>query len=178
LAEKHGAQVFEETLVTDVRPLDGGYEVRTVRSTSCFTRQARRFTAGAVVFAGSALGTMDLLFRMKGNGSLPAISGQLGKRVRTNAESLIGLRVPRSAEDLSQGVAIGSGVYLDEQTHIEATRYPAGSDSLGLLATPLADGRPGWHRILTWVGVLAASLARHPLRTIRCLHPFGFARET
>ena len=184
LAEKHGARVFEETRVVDVRPLnrsaDGadGYEVRTVKSTAWFRRSPRRFTARNVIFSASSLGTMDLLFRLKHQGSLPAISDQLGKGVRTNAESLIGVRVPHSLNDLSKGVAIGSGIYLNERTHIEATRYPAASDSLGLLATPLAGGRPGWHRIATWLGLLAKALVRHPLHTIRCLHPFGFARES
>ena len=97
--------------------------------------------------------------------------------MRTNAESLIGVRAPGLAEDLSQGIAIGSGVYIDQFTHIEAVRYPAGSDAMGLLATPLA-GRRGRARILFWLGTLASSLIRHPWRTIRCLHPFGFARET
>ena len=184
LAEKHGAQVFAETRVTDVIPLDqqadgaNGYEVRTVNSLAFFRRQPRRFTARAVIFAASALGTMDLLFHLKNRGELPLISDRLGERVRTNAESLIGVRVPHSKDDLSKGVAIGSGFYLDEYTHIEATRYPAGSDAIGPLATPLAGGRPGWHRILTWMGVLIRSLVQHPWRTIRCLHPFGFARET
>jgi cholesterol oxidase len=184
LAEKHGARVFEETRVVDVAPLNGqadgagGYEVRTVKSTSRLFRRPRRFTCRSVVFAASALGTMDLLFRLKLRGSLPALSDRLGRNVRTNAESLIGVRVPHSPDDLSKGVAIGSGVYLDEDTHIEATRYPAGSDSLGLLATPLAGGRPGWNRIMVWLRVLTASLLRDPWRTIRCLHPFGFARES
>ena len=183
LAEKHGARVFAETRVVDVAPLNGsgggdGYEVRTVNSLAWFRRQPRRFTAQAVIFAASALGTMDLLFRLKQRGRLPALSAQLGNRVRTNAESLIGVRVPHSAQDLSTGVAIGSGIYIDEHTHIEATRYPAGSDCMGLLATPLADGRPGWNRVATWLGVLCRALLRHPLHTIRCLHPFGFARET
>jgi cholesterol oxidase len=184
LAEKHGAKVYEETRVVGVRPLNshadgsGGYEVDTVRSTSWLRRRPRRFTANSVIFAASALGTMDLLFRQKEDGSLPAISGQLGTCVRTNAESLIGVRVPHSPEDLSKGVAIGSGIYIDEHTHIEATRYPGGSDSLGILATPLAGGRPGWNRIVTWLGVLARSLLRHPLHTVRCLHPFGWARES
>ncbi|HTP36703.1 MAG TPA: GMC family oxidoreductase [Candidatus Acidoferrales bacterium] len=184
LAEKRGARVFEETRVVDVAPLNGsgdgseGYEVRTVNSMAWLRRDPRRFTARAVIFAASALGTMDLLFHLKDRRSLPALSDRLGDRVRTNAESLIGVRVPGCIEDLSKGVAIGSGVYIDEHTHIEATRYPAGSDSLGLLATPLAGGRPGWTRILVWLGVLAGALLRHPLRTIRCLHPFGFAQET
>ncbi len=184
LAEKRGARVFAERRVVDVFPLDGrpdgaaGYEVRTVKSTARLFRRPQRFTCRSLVFAASALGTMDLLFRLKLGGRLPAISNRLGACVRTNAESLIGVRVPHSPEDLSKGIAIGSGVYLDDDTHIEATRYPAGSDSLGLLATPLAGGRPGWNRILVWLRVLAASLLRDPWRTIRCLHPFGFARES
>ena len=75
-------------------------------------------------------------------------------------------------------MAIGSGVYLDEHTHIEATRYPAGSDAMGLLATVLTEGRPGGHRILLWLKNMMASFFRHPFRTVRCLHPFGFARES
>jgi cholesterol oxidase len=183
LAEKHGAQVFAETRVVDVAPLDGksdgseGYEVRTVKSTAWVANQPRRFTCRGVVFAASALGTMDLLFRLKEKGSLPDVSEQLGRRVRTNAESLIGVRVPHSKHDLSLGVAIGSGIYLDEHTHIEATRYPAGSDAMGLLATPLTEGMPGWRRILLWLRTVAVSFLRHPFRTVRCLHPFGWARE-
>jgi cholesterol oxidase len=184
LAEKHGAQVFAETRVVDVKPLNGkpdgseGYEVRTVKSTAWVGKEPRRFTCRGVVFAGSALGSMDLLFRLRESGSLPQISDQLGHRVRTNAESLIGVRVPHSDADLSLGLAIGSGFYLDEHTHIEATRYPAGSDAMGLLATVLTEGTPGWRRILLWLKNLAFGLLRHPLRTTRCLHPFGWARES
>ena len=184
LAERDGARVFEETRVVDVIPLQGkadgseGYEVRTRKSTAWIGRQPRSFTCRGVVFAASALGTMDLLFRLKQKGSLPAISDCLGQRVRTNAESLIGVRIPRSPEDLSQGIAIGSGVYIDEHTHIEAVRYPKGSDAMGLLATLLTGGRPGIGRILLWIGNLVVSLLRHPAKTIRCLHPFGWASES
>jgi cholesterol oxidase len=184
LAEKHGAQVFAETKVVDVTALNGkadgseGYEVLAVKSTSWFRKQPRHFTCKGVVFAASALGTTDLLFRLKQNGSLPTISDQLGNRVRTNAESLIGVRVPRSRDDLSKGIAIGSGIYLDEHTHIEAVRYPEGSDAMGFLATLLTGGRPGHTRILLWLRTLAVAFLRRPLHTVRCLHPFGWARES
>jgi cholesterol oxidase len=183
-AEKGGAKVFAETRVVDVKPLGGaadgsaGYAVFTRSSTSWLRRQRRRFTCRSVVFAGSALGTMDLLFRVKQRGSLGAISDCVGKCVRTNAESLIGIRVPGSREDLSKGIAIGSGFYLDEHTHIEATRYPAGSDAMALLGTVLTSGRPGFTRVMLWVGTLIGNLLRHPMRTIRALHPFGWARES
>lgn len=184
LAEKHGARLFPETKVVDVKPRDGsvdgssGYEVCTVKSTALFRREPRRFTTHGVVFSASSLGTMELLFQLKEKGSLPSISGQLGKHVRTNSESLIGARTPGCREDLSQGVAIGSGVYIDEHTHIEAVRYPRGSDSLSFLTTMLTDGRPGPRRVALWSKNVFAALLRHPLKTLRLLQPFGFARES
>jgi cholesterol oxidase len=183
LAEKHGAQVFPETQVVNVTPLSGandgsaGYEVCTVKSTTWIRRQPQRFTCRAVVFSASALGTMELLFNLKEKGSLPAISQQLGKHVRTNSESLIGARMPGYREDLSKGIAIGSGVYIDEHTHIEAVRYPSGSDAMGFLTTILTNGRPGPRRIGMWLKNVAASLLRHPIQTIRVLQPLGWARE-
>ena len=184
LAEKNGARVFAETRVVDVKPLGGaadgsaGYEVCTENSLAWLRKHPRRFTCRGVVFAASALGSMDLLFRLKQKGSLASLSDQLGNRVRTNAESLIGVRVPGSREDFSKGIAIGSGIYLDEHTHIEAVRYPAGSDAMGPLATLLTGGRPGHTRILLWISTLFGSLLRHPIRTARALHPFGWARES
>ena len=88
------------------------------------------------------------------------------------------MRVPGSSEDLSKGVAIGSGVYIDEHTHIEAVRYPAGSDTMGMLATILTGGRPGPGRIGLWIRNLTVSLLRHPFKTLRILQPVGWARES
>jgi cholesterol oxidase len=183
LAEKHGALVFPETKVVDVKPLNGardgssGYQVSTVKSTAWLRRHPRRFTCRGVVFAASSLGTMELLFHLKETGSLPAISDQLGKHVRTNSESLIGARVPGSCQDFSQGIAIGSGIYIDEHTHIEAVRYPGGSDTMSLLTTLLTDGHPGSRRIALWLRNVFGSLLCHPLKTLRLLRPWGWARE-
>jgi len=183
LAEKHGAKVFPETRVVDVRPLgrkkDGsaGYEVTAVKSTAWLQRHPGRFTSRAVIFAASSLGTMELLFHLRERGSLAHLSQELGKHVRTNSESIIGARIPGSAEDLSQGVAIGCGVYIDQHTHIEAVRYPRGSDAMSFLSTVLTDGRPGSTRILRWLRNMIGSLLRHPLKTLRLFRPWGWARE-
>ncbi len=183
LAEERGAAVFPETKVVDVRPLAGmndgsaGYEVSTIDSTAWIRREPRKLTARAIVFSASSLGTMELLFRLKDVGSLPNISNTVGKHVRTNSESIIGARVPNCPEDLSQGIAIGSGIYIDEHTHIEAVRYPNGADLLGLLTTFLTDGRPGPERIWLWIRNGVRSLARHPIKTLRLISPWGWARE-
>lgn len=183
LAEKRGAQVLAETKVVDVKPLNGsdgadGYEVNTVNSISLIGGGRRRFTCRGIVFSASSLGTMELLFSLKDKGSLPAISDQLGKRVRTNSESLIGVRIPGSSDDLSKGVAIGSGVYIDEHTHIEAVRYPNGSDAMSFLSTILTSGRPGRARIGSWVKNLLLSMVRRPIKTFQILRPHGWARES
>lgn len=177
-AEKRGAQIFAETRVVDVRPRgapDGseGYELRTERSTAWFAKQPRTFTTRHVVLAASALGTMDLLMRMKEAGALPAISDRLGHDVRTNSESILGVRFPGKDVDMSKGIAIGSGIHIDQFTHIEATRYSRGSDVLGLIATMLVNGK-GWRRIAAWMW----SAIRHPIRFWRAAWPFGFARQT
>jgi len=183
LAEKHGVRIFAETRVVDVKPLGGagdgslGYEVGTVESIAWIYRHPQVFTCHAVVFSASALGTMELLFHLKEKGSLPAISSQLGRHVRTNSESLIGVRTPGYSEDVSQGIAIGSGVYIDEHTHIEAVRYPKGSEAMGFLTTILTNGRPGPQRIALWLENVFVSMLRHPWKTVRVLQPLGWARE-
>lgn len=177
-AERRGAVVIPETRAVDVRPrgaADGadGYTITTERSTAWLAKDRRTITARSVVLAASALGTMDLLLRMKERGALPALSDRLGQDVRTNSESILGVRFPGKQFDMSKGIAIGSRIYIDRFTHIEAARYSRGSDVLGLLATMLVSGT-GWRRIFAWLW----GAIRHPLRFLRAGWPLGFARQT
>jgi cholesterol oxidase len=182
-AEKQGAQVFAETKVIDVVPLNGkvdgedGYEITTVSSTSLLRRHKRRWRAKSLVFAASSLGTQDLLFKLRDKGSLPNISPELGRRVRTNAESLIGVRLP-GEQNMDEGIAIGSGIYLDDKTHIEATRYPRGSDAMGLLVTAMTRGKPNWRRVFVWLYTMLKLLFKAPKQAVASLIPFGLARQT
>jgi cholesterol oxidase len=178
LAEKRGAHVIAETRVRTIRPCGGGdgsdgYELDVERSTARMFKQRRTITARQVVLAASALGTVDLLLRMKERGVLPGLSPRLGDDVRTNSESILGVRFPGARFDMSKGIAIGSGIHLDRFTHIEATRYSRGSDVLGLIGTLLVTGA-GRMRILKWIG----AAFRHPVRFARAAWPFGFARQT
>jgi cholesterol oxidase len=183
LAEKRRCRVFAETRVTDIVPLgaeDGseGYRVTTERSTSFFAKNRRSFTCRGVVVSASALGSMELFFKLKEKKSLPRVSPMVGRFVRTNSESLIGVRVPDTYDDLSKGVAIGSGVYIDEHTHIEAVRYPKGSDSMSAWTTILTGGRPGPGRVALWLKNLLVQSVIHPIRTYRIMKPSGWARES
>lgn len=183
LAERKGAQVFAETRVVDVRPdgaQDGsaGYVIDTVSTVPGQRHMQRRWRASSVVWAASSLGTQEMLFRLRERGSLPRISQALGERVRTNAESLIAVRYPGGRKDLSDGIAIGSGIYIDEHSHIEAVRYPKGSDAMALLTTVMTLGRPGPTRIAVWLATLPKQLLTRPVQTLRAMSPFGSAQET
>lgn len=180
LAEKQGAQVFPETLATDVRPLNGkadgadGYAVHTEQSTRWFRRNQRVFRARGVIFSAGVLGTVKLLMTCKESGSLPRLSEQLGQFVRTNSESIIGVRFDDKNVNMGEGIAIGSGIHIDEHTHIEAVRYPAGSDSIWGLTTLMTHGAPGLGRMFAWV----SNIVRHPFRAMKNALPFGFAKST
>jgi cholesterol oxidase len=182
LAEKRGARVHAETRVVDIRPLGGaadgalGYEV--LSEPSWGGGERRSWRARNVIVAASSLGTQALLFRLKEKGSLPMLSDDLGNRVRTNAESILGVRYPGTKQDMSKGVAIGSGIYIDPHTHIEAVRYPDGSNLMSLLLTVLTGGRPGMTRPLSWLGAVGKLLVTRPLDGIRMLLPYRFSNET
>jgi cholesterol oxidase len=173
LAEARGAQIIPESRVVDVRALDGGGYELTIEKSTGMRHPRRKMRARQVVISAGSLGTVELLMRSKERGSLPRLSNALGDYVRTNSEALLGVRSRRDDVDYSRGIAITSGVYIDEKTHVECVRYGAGSDALAPLATLLTDGGPPWPRWARWIG----EIARHPLSFLRTLIPFGAAKR-
>jgi cholesterol oxidase len=176
LAEKRGAEVFPESRVVDVRALDGeegGYELTVEKSTG-WSHPHRTIRARNVVVAAGSFGTVELLMRCKERGSLPRLSDALGNYLRTNSEALLAIRSRRPDVDYSRGIAITSGVFVDDKTHIEVCRYSAGSDALAPLATVLTDGGGSVPRWLRWVG----QVIRHPLQFLRTAVPFGWAKKS
>jgi cholesterol oxidase len=175
LAEKRGAVIHPETLVTRIRPqAEGGYRLETRRPTAWVGGEGPTFLAKRVVLAAGVLGTVKLLLQSKERGDLPNLSARLGERVRTNSEAIIGSTARDNRVDYSGGVAIGSSVHLSEETHVEAVRYSRGSDALSLLATLLTDGGSSVPRAVRWIG----QCLRHPLDFLRSLNPVGWAQRT
>jgi cholesterol oxidase len=157
LAEKAGAVIHPETVVTALRPDGDGWQV--------VTRQ-RTFRCAQVVLAAGTLGTQKLLHAMKDAGVLPRLSDRLGELTRTNSEALLGAQARKvDGVGYSQGVAITSSFHPDSDTHIEPVRYGPGSNAMGLLSTVLVDGDG---RLPRFVKYLLQAL-RHPFLLLQSL---------
>ncbi len=166
LARQRGLVLHADTEVIDVRPGGAGYEVTALRGRSgfAFLRERVKYSAERVIFAGGALGSVELLLRLKERGVLPRLSEQLGRRVRTNEESLVGVMARSRKRALSQGVAIGSMLETDEHSHVEVVRYGEGSGFWRVLSLPyIAKDLPGPLKIL----MALVKIVLHPLDFLR-----------
>jgi cholesterol oxidase len=173
LAERLGVTIIPETEVTGVRPGNGGYEIFTRKTTGLF-KTKKRFTAKGAVFSGGVLGSVKLLMKCRQEGLLPKVSDQLGNFVRTNSEAILGVKSHDKDTDWNDQIAITSGIYPDDTTHIEMVRYNKGSDVLLNLLTLMTGGGGRIPRFLRFAG----NIARHPVRFLKLLWPFGMAEST
>ena len=114
-----------------------GYEI-TARDTSGFFSKKVILRTRGVVFSAGVLGTVHLMSACRDHGSLPRLSDALGTYVRTNSESIQGVVVPD--RDISRGLAITSGGFTPNGTHIEIVRYGDKADSMGMLSTVHTPG--------------------------------------
>lgn len=142
LAQQLGADIIAEKVVYDVIPqgADGkdGYEIKYKDSLSYFPKKAS-VKAKGVIFSGGVLGTVSLLLKLK-QSSLPRLSDKIGYGIRTNSESLIGVTTFDKNKTFSEGVAIGSIIHTDENSHIEPVKYSEGSGFWRLFMAPMVQG--------------------------------------
>lgn len=186
LAEHLGVTVKADTQVTWVQPLKGGdteapggpggrYQVRAREGRRPFTKADRTYRARNVIFAGGALGTVELLLRLgKSPDGLPGLSHRVGDRVRTNSEVLVGVTTQRRDLDLSEGVAITSILRTDDHSYVEPCRFSPGSGFFRLLANPHAPGKTVFRRL--WNAL--TRVLRDPARSVRALLVPDWARYT
>jgi len=177
LAQKMGAEILPENEVIDIKPSgeadgSGGYHVTVRSSTSLFSKK-KVFNSSGIVFSGGVLGTMKLMLKLK-KGSLPALSDRLGYDIRTNNESLAGVVSLDREKNFSKGVAIGSILHTDENSHLEPVRYGEGSGFWRVTMLPFTLGKNLFSRL----GKMAGIWFRHPLDTIRILFVGDWASRT
>lgn len=178
LAEKRGLRLEADTEVTWVQPLpEGGFEVTARQGTWPVAgwNARRTYRARQVVFAGGVLGTVPLLLKLREHAAgLPALSARLGDFVRTNSEVLMGVITRRRDQDLSLGIALGSILHLDDHSHLEPVRYPAGAGLFRLLMLPHAPGDRLAKRLANALGLVL----RHPLRSLQAFLVPDWAKYT
>lgn len=159
LAQKKGAEILAEHEVIDIKPIsdngDKGYHISAKRSTRIF-RKKKRFSSKGVIMAGGCLGTNNLLLKLKKK-SLPLLSDKLGDDIRTNNETLISISTLDKDKNMSKGVAIGSILHTDENSHLEVVRYSEGSAFWKLFHLPYTTGRNIFIRLIKMIGVFFSS---------------------
>ncbi len=177
LAQRAGTHVQAESEVYDVQPLgksDGSDGYRVLWKSSTAWRKTRgEFTCRSIVFAGGVLGTVKLLLDLK-RASLSRLSDKVGCHVRTNSESLIGVTTLDKDTVFSDGIAIGSILHADENSHLEPVRYPAGSGFWRVMTGPMVNGRSFFIRLARFIG----SWIRYPLKRLKVALVDDWARRT
>jgi len=172
LAQRRGARIFSRCTVTRLQEIDGGRDgFRVTVERSGWSSGVKRVTARRLVLSAGVLGTLRLLLNPANR--LNRLPAGVGREVRTNSEVLLGATARGDATDWSEGIAISSGMWPDDDTHVEVVRYPAGSDAMSLLAARPAGSGPLALRLLR---LLWTALSR-PLETWR-LRPSGWARRS
>jgi cholesterol oxidase len=177
LAQKYGAEILAEHEVYDVSPIkseDGanGYEVLLKTSTKFFKRK-KKITAKGVIFSGGVLGTIKLLLNLK-NTSLPNISDRLGQDIRTNNETLVSVSSLEKNKNYSKGVAIGSILDTDENSHLEICRYSEGSNAWKLVHLPYATGK----NIFSRLAKVLWSVVKSPIIFFKVYFMNSWAKKT
>ncbi|MBB65068.1 MAG: cholesterol oxidase [Waddliaceae bacterium] len=173
-AERNGVEIRPSTKVVELRKNGSSYQITALENAGAFSSGKEiRFQSKQVVLSAGVLGTMNLLLDMKDRGILPEISDCLGEMVRTNSEALLSVSGPKET-DHSEGIAITSGFYPNDDTHVELVRYGKGSDFMSLLSTPLSG--PGSHsqRVLQW----ARKMLRNPSLFFRSLNTKDWAKRS
>jgi len=151
LAQQLGVDILAENEVVNIKPIDGkegttGYRINFKKSTKWFSK-SKSVTAKGIVFSAGVLGTVPLLLKLKKT-SLPSLSHKVGDDIRTNNEALIINVTLDKSKDLSKGIAIGSIIDLDKNSHIEPVKYGEGSGLWRLLAMPMVSEKNFFLRIL------------------------------
>jgi cholesterol oxidase len=178
LAQQNGAKIQAESEVYDVLPLgraDGseGYKVRWRSSTAWMNKPKGEHTCRGVVFAGGVLGSVSLLLDLKQT-SLPRLSDRVGFGVRTNSESIIGITALDRKTVFSDGIAIGSILHTDENSHLEPVRYPAGSGVWRVLVAPMAHGS----HVLSRVFKILGDFITQPIKNLKVILVDDWAKRT
>lgn len=189
-AERNGVEIRAESEVVRIEPLpgtngklngSGGYEL-TIQNSIGLRKKLYKLRARGVVVSAGVFGTVPFLLKARDvDGTLPDISQELGRRIRTNSETLIvnTCKFPDKngqQGEICEGPTITSMFDPDDETRIEINRFPRYGDATFALqsAVPLTDAQG---RIPRPVSMLI-NIIKQPLKTLRMLNPVGKSKNS
>lgn len=177
LAQQLGAKIIAEKEVFNVEPLDEknsakGYKIS--YKASIGSNKKESVTTKGVIFSGGVMGTIPLLLKLK-DSSLPKLSHFVGKDIRTNNESLLSVTsTKKDDKDYSKGIAIGSVLHTDKNSHLEPVRYAKGSSFSRVLMMPTVVNKFAIFRILGTIKLFFTK----PIRFIKTIFVKKYAQKT
>ena len=178
LAQNLGVEIIAEKEVYDVLPLDGqtgqnGYKVSFKNSLKRGGKTSVK--AKRVIFAGGVMGTVPLLLKLKQKGSLPRLSEMVGCNIRTNNESLLVLTsTDKDRKDFTKGIAIGSILDIDKNSHLEPVRYGKGSSFFKWLTIPSI---PNKYLLIRLLGLIAIPFVK-PIQFLKTFFIKNYSKAT
>ncbi len=177
LAQQLGAEILAEKEVFNVITLNStdGSEGYKVEYKSSIGKKARSsVTAKGIIFAGGVLGTVPLLLKLKQQ-SLPNLSDKVGCNIRTNNESLLLVTsTSKKHKDFSKGIAIGSILHTDKNSHLEPVRYGEGSGFFRMLTIPMVYSKS---LLIRFFGIFGIFL-KYPLKMFKTIFTKNYAKRT
>jgi cholesterol oxidase len=177
LAQQLGAKIIAEKEVFNVETINKddsskGYKIS--YKSSIGQKKKESITTKSVIFSGGVMGTIPLLLKLKET-SLPNLSKFVGKDIRTNNESLLSITSTiNDNKDYSKGIAIGSILHTDKNSHLEPVRYAKGSSFFKLMTVPTFKGKFGIIRVL---GVLSILITK-PFYVLKSAFTKKYAEKT
>ena len=173
LAQQLGVEIIAENEVVDIKQKeDKSYEISFKKSLKYFSK-VQKVNSNGVVFSGGVLGTIPLLLKLKEK-SLPKLSNMVGRDIRSNNEALIIVATPDKTKDFTKGVAIGSILDLDKNTHIEPVRYGRGSGFWRSLLLPSINEKNMFLRLLK----LFLTPLKNPIKWFKIFTIKDFAKQS
>ncbi|MEH6348050.1 MAG: GMC family oxidoreductase [Bermanella sp.] len=186
-AERNGVEVRAESKVTRIQPLgngtgEDGYEITIKDISNYFRSRIYTIKTQGVVLSAGVMGTVPLLLKQKMvDKTLPNISDELGRKIRTNSETLIPVSTrlkdaQGKAIETCEGPSISSIISPDDETNIEIVRYGKGSDfaNIGMVTMPLTDNNGPLPRVIQ----MLFNIVKNPIKAIRTWYPLGKAKNT
>lgn len=177
LAQQLGAEILAEKEVVDVTVFGSkngteGYKIEFISSIG--KKEKASVTAKGIIFSGGVVGTVPLLLKLKKK-SLPNLSEMVGCAIRTNNESLMLVTsTNKNFKDFSKGLAIGSILHTDENSHLEPVRYGEGSAFFRTLTIPVIFNK---YAVLRLLGVLFL-FVKFPIKLLKTIFTKNYAKRT